>query len=315
MPKILLLICFGFVLSLIGSSPAHAQVGLGGIQPTIEFDNPFPAPGDRVEATVKNFDPHAPESLIWRINGTVNTSYNDQRSIRFSAGRPGETTSIAVHQGERLLAQANVTPVQVDIIIEPDTYTPAFYPGRGLPSAGAEMRLTALVNDGRNNPTNHYTYTWRINNQLLDGGPMRGNYQTSATTPNRRSVTVTVELTRFGAGVVARETVQVPVALPEVHFYTVSSLYGTQPRSLGQQTTMTGNNLTIQALPFYAPREALAEGEVTWRKNGRDTESDPDNPFIIDLQRDGQATAMLNFLLRHPRNVMFNLQERLQVRF
>lgn len=286
---------------LVVVATTHAQ-GIGGQPTNLVISDQFPEPGSQVEATLRN-QPTSP-NIVWRINGQVDSSHNNQRTINFTAGSAGSTNLIQVYSGERLLAEQSITPMYVDIIVEADTYVPDFYHGRALPSVGAPLRLTALVDDGANNPINHYIYTWQIDDQRLDGGPVRGNYQTTTTAPNRRAVTVTLELSRPGMSNTIRRSISVPIATPTVHFYTVSSLYGVQPRSLRNQTTLTGNSLTLRAEPFYIANNIVSsQTGVSWSINNRPLAVDIANPYTAIIQRQDRPGTPVEFSLQHPTDV------------
>ena len=57
---------------------------------------------------------------------------------------------------------SSVPTIDIDLIIEANTYVPYFYQGRREPAAGSSVRATALTLSNEITPT---SYTWRVGGQ------------------------------------------------------------------------------------------------------------------------------------------------------
>ena len=301
-------------ITVLALTPFFLFAQTANTQPVVELSNTFPQPQERIQATVRNTSSSAPGNLTWRIDNQVNAAHTNQRTIQFTAGALGTTIPIQVFQGERMIAEATVRPTYVDIIVEPQTYVPSFYEGRPLPSAGSQVRLTALVDDGRGTDFSQYTYTWRFDNQLIAGGAARGASQITTSVPNRRSVIVSVEVSRVGVGVVARNSITVPIVEPQTIFYSVSALHGLQPQALTNNTRMSGNVKTIRALPFYFPLQSLNQNAaITWRVNGQERAANTDTPFELTLRRDNTPQANVRFTLQNRGDIIYNTSSAIDI--
>ena len=122
-------------------------------QVSITLNPSNPNPGDLVTASIDDYAGGVYGSEItWRYNGEVVPSAVNQRQIQFVAGAAGTDTAVeatlSLPIGGTQTLQEIVSPVYMDIIIEPQTRVPDWYAGRALPSLGSQINATVLLNDG-----------------------------------------------------------------------------------------------------------------------------------------------------------------------
>lgn len=284
-----------FLVLLLAPGAVWGQGFLEQNRTTIELSTNYPEPGEAIEATVLNQNSSGlPGDLVWSVNGQINPSFTNERTIELSASGLGSPTVIQVLKNGTTLARSVVNPVYLDIHVDPLTYTPEHYSGRAEVTPGAEVLLTALVEEVVKRNPSAYTYTWEINGQVIEGGAWNGNYRVRVPVPiGRNTMDVRVSVTRAGLGKIGEERIEVPIRDTETLFYEVSTLYGLDHIALGNEHTLLENNITVRAIPYFLANEAIQRSNFAeWRLNNRTL--DPQSPFTVTLQPNrtqGQSTV------------------------
>jgi hypothetical protein len=215
----------------------------------------------------------------------------NMRSITLEAPSVGKTAEIkAVLQlpsGTTEVVATEITPLYLDIIIEPQTHVPSFFVGRALPSPGSTVNATALLSSNTL-LTGDYLYTWRLNNAVVEGGPLRGGNRVSFTMPQDSYSTLSVTVTKLDGTVLARRAITLPSVAPKLLFYEVSTLYGMLERALQSPFPFLGNNTTFRAEPYYLDSAVFnSPNLVQWYIDGQEALSN-NNPYSITLGRTGE---------------------------
>jgi hypothetical protein len=201
--------------------------------------------------------------------------------------------------GKILEAKKTLRPLYLDLIIEPQTYTPSFYQGRALPVHGSEVYILANLQDV-NGPVNkeNYSYNWSLNNKSLYGGSRIGGEWAQFTVPHGRSSLVTVSISDRNGETVARKIVAVPSVPIELHFYDINTLLGISKKSITNNLILSGNSASIRAVPYYIDLNVNDVNLFTqWSINGRPIQNDNVDPFEINLSRGNTGTANVGFKL------------------
>lgn len=286
----------------------YAPIVVFGQQPntgaTIEFKPPYPRPGETVTATITNLPGTVSgQSTEWRIDGTIIEEAANQRSITLTANSIDTPMRVTATVGG-LTLENTLRPVYLDLIIEPQTYVPNFYIGRAVPSLASQINVTALVNGTAIDPAS-LQFFWRLNLDVLEGGPVRGKNKLSINLPRYESRNIlTVEASIPGGRTVARRSFLIPLAEPTLQFYEYDSLYGLASRPLlNNQLVLVGNSATIRAVPYNLDTRVFNDPAILeWRINNTITNTNTQNPYEITVQRQfGAGTTPINFRLSDTR--------------
>lgn len=300
---------FSLTLLLLGLPfvSAHAQINAAGIGAVaqIELIPAYPDPYGSVKATLNDYATDAAGGVVtWRINGVTQKELNNQRTINTLAGAPGIPfkiqATVTLANGSKQSVEKVVTPAYLDIVVEPQTRVPQFYPGRALPSFGSSVNLTAVANAG-NTPKEGLVYTWTLNNTVLMGGPIRGQNQVTITMP-RGEALVEVVAERPSGGVVASKSVILYNTTPFLHFYTTNALYGMSIRPIKSTLPLIGNSTTVRAEPYYLDLRTYNRPDlIGWNIGGLPTLGQSSNPYEITL---AGAPNTVGFLVQSTSEVM-----------
>jgi hypothetical protein len=281
-----------------------------------------PSPGDLVTASLDDYAGGVYGSEItWRYDGEVVPGAVNQRQIQFVAGDAGTDTTVeatlALPIGGTQTLQAIVSPVYMDIIIEPQTRVPDWYAGRALPSLGSQINATVLLNDGSFIDPQSVVYTWRVNNKVIEGGPIRAGNKVAFPTPRGGGVTVSVTATKSTGETIASRAVSVGIVLPELSFYEKHTLYGMKSSPVTATTPLVGSILTLQAEPFFLDSRVYNNPDVAqWEINSVRTDNGSNNPYEITLRSTGQNGRMnVNFHVRSLQEILQGSEASVAINF
>ncbi|MCA9357393.1 hypothetical protein H6784_03820 [Candidatus Nomurabacteria bacterium] len=318
------LIIFLITIVSLSASPALAQLDTNSLtnpESTIETKPEYPRPGEEVTATLKDYQGSTYGSKItWLLDDQVIEEAENQREVKIIAGEAGKTQNIKVvlntPQGSRVILQNTINPIYLDIIIEPQTRTPDFYLGRSLPSIGSIVNATALVSDSGFRDSD-LVYTWRLNNQVLEGGPIRGRNQISFTTPIGDYSSLYLQVTEPGGVVLAKRAVSIPSVAPEVHFYEVSSLFGISQKPIAKNLSLIGNSVTVRAEPYNLDSRVYNNPDIKeWKVNGNKSTDFGGNPYEVTLQRTGTfGQSSVQFHVRDTKQILQGAQSNILINF
>ncbi len=246
---------FILVFFITPFSLAHAQVktDLAGSEVTIDLEPSYPEPLETFTASLNDYSfTSEVTSITWKVDGVVVGNSKNQREITATTKEAGVKTqveaSITVAGGGTQVVKKVITPLYLDVVVEAQTKTPVFYQGRALPSIGSTVNLTALLS-GNNALPSAQMYTWSLNNQVIEGGSVRGKNTVSIKTPIGQTFLVTLEISSLDGTLLTRRTIQLPAVTPTISFYETSTLYGIKNKAISS-LNLTGNSATIKAVPI-----------------------------------------------------------------
>ncbi len=291
-----------FVFS--GVTNAQISQNIGVLEPHLTVEPQYPAPGERVSVTVNDYSTNGNNAISWTLNGTPLPDTANARTISFVTGEAYVAQNISAKlttiSGLSTVISKTVIPKYLDIVVEPQTYTPPFYNGRALPVHNSIVRVTGLLH-GQNGlvDASAHTYVWKLNNIPIDGGPRRGGFQTLYTVPHGRSHTLSLEVSDSSGQTVARRSVLVESGEVEANLYEVSPLYGLSHTVAPNPLQMIGNSLTLRAIPYNLDLRAIRDNVMTeWAINNTPVTNGSDR-YEVTLDRSGFGKANVSFKVRN----------------
>ena len=312
-----ILICSAVFLLPFFTQTSHAQVGgdLTGITGdglSIMLDPQYPNPQDQVTATIDDYSMNNTGATItWFFNGLSAPTVTNLRKITFTAPPVGTTMNIVARlrfpDGRTIETKRSITPLYLDLIIEPQTYTPTFYQGRALPTKGSLVYINALLQT-KNGPvdSSQYSYTWSLNNKSVYGGARTGGNWAEITVPHGHTNLITVAVQNRNGTTVARKLFTLPTVPVEVHFYEINTLLGLSTRAITNGIILAGNSTSIKAVPYYLDTRAVNGNLFTqWSVDNTAVRTENSDPFEINLNRGVSGNTVVKFKIR-------NLNELLQ---
>ncbi len=316
-------------LFLLPLSPcvSYAQVGVDinnitGTGVTIDLEPQYPNPQDTVTATIDDYSMNTTGATIsWYFDGLSVPTATNLRTITFTAPRVDTVMNIVARltfpDGRTLESKRIIKPLYLDLIIEPQTYTPTFYQGRALPTKGSLVYINALLQT-RNGPvdSSKYSYTWTLNTRSVYGGAKKGSSWAEITVPHGLANVITVAIQNNQGTTVARKLFTLPTVNMEVQFYELSTLLGLSTRAITEGVTLAGNSTSIKAIPYYLDTRAVNAYLFTqWSINNQKIQTENSDPFEINLSKGVAGNAVIGFKIRNVRELLQSDERTFNVTF
>jgi hypothetical protein len=316
-----------FALALIllfipsGSADAQFNTDVTNQGPSITLEPRYPAPNSETTASLDDYSLSGTVSSIrWYINGKQIPDTLNQRSIDFKTGEMNSKTTInaavEINGKQTLDIKSIIEPIYLDIIVEAQTRVPSFYKGRSLPSVGSKVNYTALLNGGSILP-NNLIYNWSIENRMINGGSLRGQYKISAPMPQGGGSILSLAVSTISGEILARKDIQIPSVEPEILFYESNTLQGMKQIPIKSSLNLISNSSTVHAEPYYLNiltynRPPLLE----WKIDGVRSPSGGSNPYKITLaHQETQGSAEIDFHVRDLTEFLQGGQSSINVNF
>lgn len=298
----------------------YGQFDLPGNGPTLSTQPRTPAPGETYTVNLNDFSTNTTGATIeWTRDGVTIPNTTNQRTITLTAGALGETERVTARMypsdGGVLQAQTTIIPARVAVIVEADTSIPAWYQGRAVPSAGSQLRITAIPSDGSGFAPEQYTYSWYFNNEVVNAGATRGQFQNTVTMPVGRSANVRVTVTNNEGGLVAERSVAIPAQEPEVFFYETNALRGTSQLAINGIFPLIGSEASVRAEPYFMANHTNNFLEE-WSINNRVVKNPNTDQRVITMQNGGGiGNFIVEYHIRNLAELLQGVEARFNVRF
>lgn len=177
----------------------------------------------------------------------------------------------------------------VDIVVEPATYTPYFYQGRAEPVAGAKLKLIAIAH--REITNGNLTYRWYINNENT-----RDGQSITIDTPVNSALVVKVEVHQAGK-VLATKTESIPLSEMKLGLYEDNALRGLNKVAVGKELIMLGDEVTLNAIPFFKDIRETVNLRTYWKINNEKV--GVIDPWKLTLERKAiNRDVIINFIMQ-----------------
>ena len=299
------------------ASLAYAQEGVPNVENSVRItlSPQYPQAGERVHLSAGSSIIDLPHSdIVWYANGKVIASGRGVTSADVTVGALGKETTIEVDvTAGKVTATgtAVIIPSEVDLLLESDSYTPPFYRGRALPSAGTSIRLQAIARFVRSGgtlvPQNQITFTWKRNGQVV--GNVSGQGKSSAALPAPSlfgTDSISVEAVSADGTFSGATSIRIPSTEPILTVYEDHPLFGLLYHSaLGTQTFIPETEMTFVAVPYFAQATSPNDPrlEYAWRVNGKAIPADSTKPSEVTINSNNTpGTALLSLELTHVSN-------------
>lgn len=243
------ILIFSLIFIAILISTTNAQVLPQDI--SISINPSEPKPGQQVSASVESFGMDLYNATItWKYNNTTIGVGTGKTSVNFVAPNSSSTNVLSVSAtGPDGSASSSIIirSSSVDLIWEAtDSYTPAFYKGKALPSVGARLRVTAIPNI---TAPKTLSYRWQYNGDAITNQ--------SGTNKNSLSIKTDVLSSTEGFSVVVNNggftgtgNIKIPLGDPNVVVYQKSNGFIDYSKGSLRDVFITVPGVTLRAEPF-----------------------------------------------------------------
>jgi hypothetical protein len=277
-----------------------------------------PAPGARVTVVIDSNTTNLDLSqIVWSVNGKEVQNGIGIKSYTFTAGQLGQKTTVSVKittpQGAIDNQSISVTPGEVDMIWQTDTYTPPFYEGKAMYTTQSAVQVTAIPhmlgsNGAEINPAN-LLYKWTRDGSVIgDQSGYGRNTLTFSDTDLPRETDVSVQVTSYDGSQTSQGFVAITPIPPKVISYEDNPRLGVlSNKALVGDVTMKDQEITLTAYPFFFSAGLNgANMKYEWDMNGQPIDNNSSNHVVLRTTTDQEGNALVdvtakqnNFILQY----------------
>ena len=306
---------------LLGPSVAFAKLDLVSIT-----TNPqTPGPNEDVTVSVQSYVTNLNAAkIIWYVDKEPIKEGIGEKTFQTRTKSIGQSVVIEVviigTNGEQYNKKLVLTPIEVDMLWEADTYVPPFYKGKALPTYKSIVKVTAIprFNSLTSDPANYY-YKWTVNRTQGVGEGLGHNSAPIGVGWPNSSIPVTVDVSLAASGGSGSATTFLPITDPTILFYEQAPLLGALfAHALKGSVTAEGNEYKIRAVPYFFSNDDLNGGQIvySWRKNAQPVASES-NPDLFTLGKDSKAAqaTTISLFAQNRKRVLQQANEHVIVNF
>lgn len=267
-----------------------------------------PRPFENVEISAESFlsDLNSAE-LRWLYNGKEVARGRGLNVIEINAGPAGTrnlvTLTTVFPNGREIKNSLSFITSDVSFYWWADTYVPAWYQGKALPTAGATIHIQARPSFP-DAVSQSLTYTWLVNDDVVraTSGPGKSIFTYTVPLPPVPPDTISVKISNLG-GTISNEAIfALPAANYELLAYEEAPLRGIDAARVIRQTDRpAGKALDILLEPFFIPKTALTTLHYEWNLNGQVISMEgvrEPRKFTLNSKSDATGVQRLSVSLR-----------------
>lgn len=326
MRRILVTIFFLYIcIFSVSTQDTYAQfsgMGASSDASTIIPSPRYPEPGENVVFTINDYSINTNGAVVqWFIDGNEVAEARNERKLSTSAGALGTQKVVlavtTLPNGSKLEAKHVIKPIRIDMLIEADTLTPAFYKGRSIPSSGSPIRVTAIPFTGDAKSPESYSYTWRVGDEVQGGGSRFGKNVITFTSGFEKSIQVSVDVLNSTGVLISNKSIYVPLSDPELYFYEINPLRGMSETAIQKGFTFVGDEIRVRAEPYFISDNLLTQNpHREWKLNNQTIQNPSSDPQEITLRKEGDSGSFtLEFHIRNLQQLLQGIKDSIVISF
>lgn len=278
-----------------------------------------PEPQQRTIARVTTLDGNINRAnLVWFLNGEPLDQGVGKTQVTFITPASGNTAVLTVEgslDGLSGSASLTVIPGQVDILWEAvDSYTPPFYKGKAIPSAMANLRITAIPSSLA---PRAIAYQWERNDAVLQG--LSGAGRNSITIKNTELVvTENIKVSIDSSQFQGENRIQITPRSPSVIVYPKNEGFIDYSRGSNETFSFLGEGIVFRIEPyFFSMGSTKLDDWIRFRYSFNAEQYIPEgrvNELEVSAPEQG-GTSRLSIEIESIREALQNVERRITIFF
>lgn len=267
-------------------------------------------------------------NVSWYVNGSLRERGVGARSIITRTGKPGERLSvravIMTMEGLSVEKQVGITPIDLELAWEAQTYTPPFYKGKALPTGKSKIRIAALPgfvsSGGSPLSPGALVYLWKSGDtKLLSASGYGKNVLEREMPVLLRNEEISVEVSSVSGSLTAESGVAISPERPRIVFYENNPIEGVRyQKAIGASHRLAGTELSVKAEPYFVSAAARAARKIAydWTLNRRSVSTDSDEVVTLrQTEEAGSGSSVIALSLKNPLNIFERASASFEVLF
>lgn len=322
---------FSVLLLTGGLSYAQTFDSLSEIEVSIHLSPEFPQANQQVTATVTASGGNArTATIVWLLGDEVQQQESGGDTFVFTTGDTGSEQNLSVlvktTNGEIFNTSIVVSPVEVTLLWEGDTFVPPFYKGRSLYSSGSFIRAEAIANfideTGIAYDSSELLYTWSKNGTVL--GSLSGVGADTLVTEGPKffgDYILAVEVTSPDGTKRSQSASRIDTREPQVVLYEKSPLIGvlTNTAINDGHVFADSSQIEVHAIPYFMDirNENDSQLSYTWNINGTKVSGSDAEPssLTIQLPSEENISTSIRITIDHVKHLLQSAQGMFTITF
>lgn len=270
--------------------------GTGSLWSTISPNNP--EAGNQVQISLGSYTFNIDScNISWNKNGVVEKEGIGEKFFYFTMGEIGQTTKInasVICPNNPLLEKSFLFQSNnIDLLPAAQTYTPVFYKGNSIATAGSQIRIVALpqIFDGQGKTIRPETliYSWKKEGKPMTMSSGYGKNKIDILSDNsKESINIELNILSSDGEIRATKSISIPIEKPKTFIYANTPLAGIQyQKKIAGDFELKNNEIGLIAEPFFQPSSDVLNNSLvySWSMNNKKISEDRN---IIIRQESGQ---------------------------
>jgi hypothetical protein len=312
---------FGIVVFLFSIS-LFANAQFSGVEELVSFDiSPNnPRANQVISVSIESFsiDLNRASSITWLLNGEIIAQEAGLKNVQFRTGKLGSSSKVdivikSVEKGT-IRNSITISPTEVNLLWEANSYTPPFYAGKALPVSDADITIVAMsefvTSNGNRLSSKDLIFTWQRDGKVLGSLSGRGKDTINIIGPKlSRTSRIEVGVSSSGGSLQGKGTTFISAVSPEIIFYKNDTIFGTRyEKAIRSNTTLSREEIKITAYPYFfsSGSRVVPSSNYEWRVDGSLVESAPNDNSSIILRQvgDGEGSAVVSLSIENTDKIL-----------
>lgn len=305
---IALFLIFSAVSAWAQTAENPADVGLGDLSaPAVEIiisssgaignTALLKAKTDNINANASMFEWYLDDKLAPFQSGKAKTEFSFKTSKTFHIVR------LVISENGQKLTENTVSVMSFNVTLawHTDTFTPADYEGKAMPSVGSRVTVTAIPEIRNENPED-LLYTWYVDSESQVRGAVGEQEFSFNIAKNVSFVPIVVEVSTQSQSITVKGAINIPVVRPSM------VLYHSRQR---EETGMSNDPVSIKAgeqsyfyaKPFYFHINSIDDLSYEWLFADKNILGVPPDPNLLILsipKNSGAGSQILTVSVNNP---------------
>lgn len=299
-------------------------------QISIEQIPSIPKPGETVSIKIVSYSTDLNKALItWTLDGRSLYSQIGATKLDFQAPQSGKTSNLVItirkESGGTISKTITISPADVDLFYEAQTYAHPFYKGKKMYTSESLINFIAVPNfvnpNGTKIPDSNLVYLWRINGvaQNDESGYGKNTFLTKGSLIER-SNQISVEVSAVNSTLKASQTLNFKSTSPEVVLYENNPILGiVYEHAIQGSFNLERPQVDFEAIPYYysADFKDAINLDYGWTINGAKiaTKAVNENYLVLRNDQNIDGKALIGSTLQHSSNILQTTQTYLELNF
>jgi hypothetical protein len=287
-------------------------------QVSIDVLPKIPRPGEDFTISIESFSTDLNKAAItWTVNGVTELRGTGLVTFNGKAPSNGNTLNIVVtmvkNTGGTLTESIKISPAEVELIYEAQTYTHPFYRGKSLYTNESNVRIVAfprfVIPGGEISPEN-LVYTWKVDRKVMQSQSGFGksilDYKGSLIA---RPLKVEVTVESLTLGLIAKNSITLQTSKPGILLYEKNPVYGTLfgLNLNNKEFNFNRTEIDVVAEPFFfsTERDGKTNLEYEWTLNGNSTFNLlNENSMLFRKTPESSGVSKISVSTKHISNIL-----------